>query len=144
VKNFIIFLLFLISILLRVNNVEAKLLPRFQNISGTVAKKTYVISGLIVSARLRADRRALNVYFSNINKVTSLIYTLMYQTNGIDEGVSGTMDSSKGNSATRELEFATASNGVYRYHTNLTNMKLEVTSTLPTGKQTIKRFRIRV
>jgi hypothetical protein len=139
-----IYILILFIFFLCVYNVEAKLLPRFQNSSGTVAKKTYVASGLVVSARLRADRRALNVYFSNINKVTSLTYTLMYQTNGIDEGVSGTMDSSQGNNATRELEFATASNGVYRYHTNLTNMKLEVTSTLPSGKQTIKRFRVKI
>lgn len=139
-----ILLLIIVVFLLKINVVEAKLLPRFQTGSGAAAKKTYIASGLVVSARLRPDRKALNVYFSNISKVTSLTYTLMYQTNGKDEGVSGSMDSSSGNSASRELVFGTASAGVYRYHTNLTNMKLEVTSTLPSGKQTVKRFRVKI
>lgn len=136
----IILIIFLLSI---ISPVEAKLLPRFQG-GSTVKKTTYVASGLVVSAKLRGDRQALFVYFSNLNKVTSVTYTLMYQTNGKDEGVSGTMDSTGGNSTSRELLFGTCSSGVCRYHQNLSNMKLEVTSTLTSGKQTIKRFRIKV
>lgn len=132
-------ILFLVS---AVSNVEAKLLPRFQQTSKSTGR--VFSSSLVVSARLRPDRRALLVYFSNLNKVTALNYTLMYQTNGKDEGVSGTMDMSSGNVASRELLFGTCSTAVCRYHENLTNMKLEVTSTLPSGKQTIKRFRVRI
>lgn len=123
--------------------VEAKLLPRFtQNTKKAVGKP--VVSGVGVSARLRSDRRALLVNISNLNKVTALSYTLMYQTNGEDQGVSGSVDVASGNSVSRELEFGTCSSGVCRYHQNLSNMKFEVISTLSSGKQTIKRFRIKI
>lgn len=142
-KNLILYLLITFLFFSCSYGVNAKLLPRFQG-GSAVKKTTYVASGLVVSAKLRGDRQALFVYFSNLNKVTSVTYTLMYQTNGKDEGVSGTMDATGGNSTSRELLFGTCSSGVCRYHQNLSNMKLEVTSTLTSGKQTIKRFRIRV
>ncbi len=124
------------------SSVHARVLPRFQNAkksSGGVAP-----SGAYVSARLRSDRQALLVTFGNLQKVTNMTYTLMYQTNGVDQGVSGSFDSSAGNSVTRELLFGTCSSGVCRYHGNINNMKLEAISELPNGKRVIKRFRIRV
>jgi len=114
--------------------VEAKLLPRFT--------KTNKI--LVISPKLRRDRLALILTLSNLQKVNNITYTLMYQTNGKDEGVSGTIDSSAGPSATRELLFGTCSAGVCRYHPNITDMKLEIVSELPNGKQTLKRYRIKV
>jgi len=68
----------------------------------------------------------------------------MYQTNGKDEGVSGTIDSSSGLSVTRELLFGTCSAGVCRYHPNITGMKLEIVSELSNGKQTLRRYKIRI
>lgn len=121
--------------------VHARLLPRFLNVrkgSGRAA------TGAYVSPRLRRDRLALIVAFGNLQKVNSATYTLMYQTNGIDQGVSGSLNSSAGNYVTRELLFGTCSSGVCRYHGNITNMKLEVILDLPNGKHVTKRFRIRV
>ncbi len=123
--------------------VEAKLLPRFSRTSKITGQRT-ILSGLIVSPKLRRDRLALILNLSNLQKVNNVTYTLMYQTNGKDEGVSGTIDSSAGTSVTRELLFGTCSAGVCRYHPNITNMKLEIVSELPNGKQTLKRYRIRV
>lgn len=123
------------------SEIYGRLLPRFTRLSGG---RKVAGSGLVVGARLRSDRRAINVTFGNLKSVRSVTYTLMYQTNGKDEGVSGSLDSSAGGSVTRELLFGTCSAGVCRYHQNITNMKLEVVSQLPSGKQTIKRFRIRV
>jgi hypothetical protein len=123
------------------SEIYGRLLPRFAQGGGG---KRVAASGLVVGARLRGDRRALNVTFSNLPKVRNVTYTLMYQTNGKDEGVSGSLDSSSGGSVTRELLFGTCSAGICRYHQNITNMKLEVISELPSGKRTIKRFRIRV
>lgn len=120
----------------------AKLLPRFKT-GGKVVKKG-VASGIAVSARLRTDRKALNVYFNNLKAAQSVSYTLIYQTNGRDEGVRGSIDSSSGNSGQRELLFGTCSAGVCRYHTNIANMRLEVVSELVSGKKLLKRFRIRV
>lgn len=113
--------------------VEAKLLPRFI--------KT---NKMVVSLKLRRDRLALILSLSNLQKVNNITYSLMYQTNGKDEGISGTIDSSAGTSITRELLFGTCSAGVCRYHPNITNMKLEIVSDLPNGKQTLKRYRIKV
>ena len=139
-KKTIIILGLMISFI-TVTSVEARLLPRFRS-SGTANKSAS--SGLVVYPRLRGDRQALEVTFSNLQKVTSITYTLIYQTYGIDQGVSGTLDSSSGNSVSRELLFGTCSSGTCRYHQSITNMKLEITSQLPSGKQTIRRFRIRV
>jgi len=122
--------------------VEAKYLPRFTNINKNVGIRI-ISSGLVVSPKLRNDRRALILSLSNLQKVNNITYTLMYQTNGKDEGVSGLIDSSAGSSATRELLFGTCSD-VCRYHENITNMKLEIISVLPNGKQTLKRYRIKV
>ena len=124
-------------------SVEAKLLPRFKG-SGNVGKRQATsYSGLIISPKIRSDRLALILNISNLQKVNSVTYTLMYQTNGEDQGISGTLDSSSGSSATRDLLFGTCSD-VCRYHQNISNMKLEVVALLSNGKQTLKRYRIKI
>ncbi|MFA5770742.1 MAG: hypothetical protein WC894_04590 [Patescibacteria group bacterium] len=124
--------------------VEAKVLPRFKGSSASAGKKSAVsYSGLVISPKIRSDRQALVVTFSNLQKVKNITYTLMYQTNGEDQGVNGSLDSSSGSSVTRELLFGTCSD-VCRYHSNISNMKLEVVSLLPNGKQTMKRYRIKI
>lgn len=120
--------------------VEARLLPRFQNTS----KSGGGVVGPYASARLRGDRLALVLTVGNLQKATNAVYTFMYQTAGVDQGVSGSLDSSSGNTVTRELLFGTCSSGVCRYHENLTNMKLEVNFELPNGKHLIKRFKVRI
>ena len=67
-----------------------------------------------------------------------------YQSSGVYQGVSGTLDSSSGNSVTRELYFGTCSSGVCRPHGDLNNMKFEVISELTNGRKTLKRFKIRI
>ncbi len=127
----VIVFLIIVSIFI-VPSANAKLLPRFQ---GKPAAKAVVVSGVVVSPRLRFDRGALVVYFGNLNKANSVTYTLMYQSSGVDQGVSGTLDSSSGNAITRELYFGTCSSGVCRPHGDLNNMKLEVISELTNGKK---------
>ena len=139
----VILLIIFGGIFLFTNDVEAKLLPRFSNNSKNTGQRI-VSSGLIIYPKLRSDRLALIVTLYNLQKVNNVSYTLMYQTNGKDEGVSGMIDSSSGISTTRELLFGTCSSGVCSYHKNITNMKLEIVSKLPNGKQTLKRYRIRV
>lgn len=123
------------------SGVEAKLLPRFTKTSNIGQR--VVSSGLVVSPKFRSDRQALVLTLSNLQKVKNVTYTLMYQTNGVDQGVGGSLDSSSGPSVTRELLFGTCSD-VCRYHSNITNMKLEIVSELPNGRQTLKRYRIRI
>jgi len=122
--------------------VEAKLLPRFKKASSG-RQQIVSYSGLVISPKIRSDRQALIVTISNLQKVNSVTYTLMYQTNGEDQGVNGTLDSSSGSSVTRELLFGTCSD-VCRYHQNISSMKFEVVSQLPNGKKTLKRYLIRI
>jgi hypothetical protein len=120
----------------------ARLLPRFKSSKGI--KQGSVSSGVIISPKLRGDRLALNIYFGNLQKVSSVFYTLIYQTNGKDEGISGEVNSSGGNSTNRELLFGTCSSGVCRYHENISNMRFEVQTELPSGKKTLRRYKIKV
>ncbi len=134
--------LFLLVVFLKLapTTTYAKVLPRF--------KKTGFSSGasssITVYPRLRADRQALLVNFGNLGKAANVSYMLIYQTNGKDEGISGSIDASAGNSTSRELLFGTCSSGVCRYHGGITNMKFEVTYELTSGKRYLKRYKIRV
>ncbi|MBI3619610.1 hypothetical protein HY214_00455 [Candidatus Roizmanbacteria bacterium] len=135
-KNLLaVFLFFFIFVF----QAEAKVLPRFKT-----TKRAAGYAGVVVSPRLRADHHALEIYFGNVNRAKSIAYTLSYQTNGVEQGVIGSIDTASGATANRELLFGTCSSGVCRFHENLANMKLEVTAELTTGKKSIRRFRIKI
>lgn len=139
-KGVITFLIFFILVFF-VPESTAKRLPR----AGSGVKR--VRSGgasVIVSAKLRADRRAINAYFANLNLASSVTYSLTYKTDGKVEGVGGSIDTAGVYSTSRELVFGTESGGVFKYHSNITDAKLEVVSTLKSGKKAIRRFRVRV
>lgn len=135
------FLILLVFLILGATKIEARLLPRFRK---AAAGSTPVNSGLIVSVRLRPDREALELSFGNLNKVKNVVYTLSYNANGIDQGVNGMLSAVDGNGNSRELLFGTCSSGVCTYHQNITGMKLEIVTELPSGKKTLRRYLIRV
>lgn len=122
---------------------EAKILPQAKKGTGAVVKSSGG-SGISVSPRMRADRRALNVYFSNLQNATSVSYFLTYKTSTQEEGVGGALSLKGGLSQTAELLFGTCSKNVCRYHTGIKDAKLEVNYTTKTGKKYIKRYRIKV
>lgn len=128
--------------LTNVKDCQAKALPRYRK-AVQIAPNT-TSAGITTTASLRGDRQAVNVFFSNLSKAKSVSYTLTYQAQGVDKGVSGSIDLSVGNSTSRELVFGTASSGVYHYDTGIANAKLEIVSELLTGKKTLRRFRIKV
>jgi hypothetical protein len=143
------------ALYISVSSVEAKVLPQAKKATGgsTAAKAPAKSTGagfkcnskgVVIVKRLRADKKA--VYFSvcNLSKARSVTYSLVYQTNGVEQGVSGTLSSGAGNSATRELVFGTASSGVYRYHTNITNARIEVSVELASGKTVDKSYPIKL
>ncbi len=123
---------------------EAKVLPQSKKTTKSSGGGKAVSSGVSVSPKLRADRRALVISFNNLSKASSVSYTLTYQTNGKDEGVSGSVNSASGNSTSRQLVFGTESSGVPRYHTNITNARLDVTVEMANGKRSVKKYRIKV
>ena len=120
---------------------EAKLLPQARGSGATI--RTGPTTGITVTPKLRSDRKAIVVNFGNLQNANSVTYTLIYQSGGQEQGAGGTLSAS-GTSASRTLLFGTCSGSVCNYHTNITNMRLEIVSQLKSGKKTLKRYRIRV
>ena len=108
----------------------------------TTAKKS--AATFSVSPKLRKDRKALVVYFNNLQTTKSVSYMLIYKTNGQEEGARGSVNPSQGSSTSRELLFGTCSKNVCRYHPNLSNMSFEVKAQLKSGKNLIKRYKIKI
>ncbi|OGH41978.1 MAG: hypothetical protein A3H79_00835 [Candidatus Levybacteria bacterium RIFCSPLOWO2_02_FULL_36_8b] len=125
---------------------NAKLLPQAKG--STSNAKTKVINNsksISVFPKLRKDRKALIVSFGNLGSSRSVGYSLIYQTQDHQEGAGGSINmQTESGGATRELLFGTCSKTVCRYHTNISNMRLEVTSELKSGRKTLKRYRIKV
>lgn len=96
------------------------------------------------SVKLRSDRRALNVNFSNLQSVKSVSYELTYMGNNLEQGVVGSIYKKEGNSAYRLLLFGTCSRNVCTYHKNVHNTQLVITAKLNSGQTLIKRYKIKV
>jgi len=102
-----------------------------------------VSTSIIISPRLRRDRKALQITFSNLSRVSSFSYELTYFGSGIDQGVFGSVTPKGENSTYRELLFGTCSHNVCRYHSGIQNMIFTVTANLKDGRKIIKKYRVR-
>lgn len=141
---FFITILLLFSFVSLNKEVYAKTLPQAKAAQQTGVVKKASGSGIIVSPKLRSDRKALFIYFANLQNAKSVSYTLTYKTNDQEEGAGGTLTLDGSANATRELLFGTCSKNVCRYHTNISDMRLEVSYTLTSGKKFLKRYRIKI
>lgn len=137
-----VFFLVFFSVFIYVGSAQAKTLP--QAISGKVAPVSKTTStGIGVSVKFRADRKAVILGFSNLQNASAVSYTLTYSQNGQEEGAIGSLN--LGNSTlTQELLFGTCSKNVCRYHSNIKNVKLEVLYTLKSGKKYVKRYKLNI
>ncbi len=144
-KQIAIFLLFTIfSVFVFAKISEARVLPQAAKAGKSSSFKTSKSSGINVSPKIRKDRKAVIVYFSNLQNASVVSYVLTYGQNDQAEGALGSLTIGNSDTASQELLFGTCSKNVCRYHTNIKNVKLEVTYTLKSGKKYIKRFRIKV
>ncbi len=103
---------------------EAKVLPQAKNRTAVV--KNSISSGITVSPRLRADRRALEINFGSLQNASAVSYVLTYATSTQEEGAMGNLRIDGSSSSSVELLFGICSKNVCRYHTGITNMHLEV------------------
>lgn len=87
-----------------------------------------------ISVSYKVNGSSLAVTFGNLKNATSVSYALMYATNGQQEGAVGTINPKGANTATRSLLFGTCSKNVCRYHSNISDVVLEVTANLKSGK----------
>lgn len=136
----IFLLIIFFSAFIFTQDVQAKVLPQAKKAVG----KTSTGTSIGVSPRLRADRRALLVNFSNLQNAKSVSYSLTYKTSVQEEGALGSLNLSGLTNTSSELLFGTCSKNVCKYHTNISNGKLEVSYTSQTGKKYLKRFKIKV
>lgn len=135
----IIFFFFLIVFVSPVR-AAGKILPQARSSVKTVSRPS---SGITITPKLRADRKAVFIYFGNLQNASTVSYALIYQTNNQEERAGGEFMPS-GNSTSREILFGTCSKNVCRYHQNITNTRLEISSVLKSGKKSLKRYRIKV
>lgn len=143
-KKFSILMAVVFSLFLFAKNVDAKVLPQAVKSPKTTAAKNVVGAGINVSPKLRSDRRALIIYFSNLKNAKSVSYALTYSTNTQQEGAMGSINLTGSSTTSQELLFGTCSKNVCRYHTGINNMRLEVSYTTQAGKKYLKRYKIRV
>lgn len=142
-KHILLFITILVSVSLIIPQTSfAKVLPQAKGKKVT-GKAIGGVAGISVYPKLRGDRRALSVSFGNLQNANSVQYALIYVTNGQEEGAGGSVDT-KISTSSRELLFGTCSKNDCRYHSNITNARLEVTSKLKSGKTSVKRYKIRI
>lgn len=110
---------------------------------GTAVTSGTISRGVQSSVKLKSNRLGLILTLSGFGNISSVSYQLTYTTNGIPEGVSGTIQPT-GATETRELLFATCSKNVCRWHTNIRDARLVVTSKLKSGLTVRKPYRIKV
>lgn len=95
-------------------------------------------------AKLSRPTNSVVVTFPSMNSISSIVYTLSYQSNNISQGVMGTVSPSGVPSESRDLYFGTCSKGVCTPHTSITNASLLIETTLPNGGVHRKRYIIKI
>ena len=145
-KTILIFSCFVFYFLFFVNSIEAKTLPQSKQNSGkqTTSVKQSTGTGINVSPVVRKDKKALVVYFSNLQNAKEVSYVLTYATREQQEGAMGSLNLNGSSKTSVELLFGTCSKNICRYHAGIANMKLEVTYRSSAGKKYIKRYRIKI
>ena len=79
-------ILLVVTLFLFTQTVEAKILPQAK---GATVVKASGGTGIGIYPKLRGDRRALIVNFSNLRNASQVSYSLYYKTSVQDEGAMG-------------------------------------------------------
>lgn len=143
-KKITVFIVSIFFLFLFTETVQAKVLPQSAKQTKVTVGKGTLGAGISVSPRLRADRKALNVRFSNLQNATSVSYQLIYKTSTQDEGAMGGLNLKGSSSQSVELLFGTCSKNVCRYHTGIHDARLEVSYTSKSGKKYLKKYKIKI
>lgn len=142
-RGLVYLLVFSFSLFVLSVSAEAKVLPQAQKAQSKSVVKNSGVSGIGVTPRIRADRKALTVYFSNLQNAKNVSYLLTYKASGQEEGAMGAINFT-GSQASQELLFGTCSKNICRYHNNIKDARLEVSYTTKAGKKYLKKYRIKV
>lgn len=135
------FFLFIASVIFSHDALSAK--KRVSRGKTSVSTGTTTTKGVTTSVKLRSDRLAVIINFSGLNNANSVSYQLTYVGGGISQGVMGAIQPSEGTTS-RELLFGTCSKNVCRYHSDVHDARLIITSRLKSGLTVRKPYRIKV
>ena len=140
--KFFLGIIFLLSFLFLSSSGASALRKRTRKPKGGGGGGVSVSQGVTSYVRFRGDRQALLIDFSGFQNVDSVSYELIYDANGVTQGVSGSIPA--GDTDTKTLLFGTCSGPVCTYHQDITNMRLSIISVLDSGIRVLKPYRIRV
>lgn len=125
---------------------EAKVLPQAGKSASVKTLKGVKVAGATIGVfpKLRSDKKALTVNFSNLHNAKSVSYSLVYSTATQSEGAGGALNLAGQVSDKAELLFGTCSASVCRYHAGVKDAKLEVSYISTNGKKYLKKFKIKI
>lgn len=141
-----ILLLMVFTLVISPVTANAKLLPQAVKSIGKPTIKNVGGTTIIVTPKLRADKKAITVNFLNLQNASAVSYSLVYKQgpNGQQEGAGGALVLNGQLTDKAELLFGTCSAGVCRYHSNIKDARLEVSYTSKSGKKYLKKFKIKI
>lgn len=102
-----------------------------------------VVPSIFASGKLNKTTNSVNAYFGNMKNVSKITYTLMYEGNGIGQGVVGSFAPGKKTSLSKSLFLGTCSGRVCVRHKNIKNVQLEVVAKYKNGKSSKKLLKVR-
>lgn len=139
-------ILIVFSVFLSAGIADAKILPQAGKSAAIKPSVKSMGSTIGVYPKLRSDRKALIVNFTNLQNAKSVSYSLVYSQGplGQQEGAGGALNLTGQTTDKAELLFGTCSSGVCKYHTGIKDARLEVSYTSVNGKKYLKKFKIRV
>lgn len=100
-------------------------------------------TGIPATVIYRPDHLGLNLSFRNFSGLESVSYSFTYNTNGMAQGIGGTVTANNNPTTARELLFGTCSRGDCRYHYNLSDARLTLTARYTSGRTATKSYRIK-
>lgn len=114
-----------------------------QTVPASAAKKSKSTSSMAVSGQYIRLRNVVRAYFGGLKGVKTVSYTLMYQSDGVGQGVMGGFSPGKKTGISKDIYLGTCSGRICVPHRNIKNMQLEVTTSYSNGKSSSKTVKVK-
>ncbi|MBI4097133.1 MAG: hypothetical protein HY428_01840 [Candidatus Levybacteria bacterium] len=98
---------------------------------------------IAMTTTFNKPKNTVNAYFGNLKKVKKVTYTLMYDANGIGQGVEGSFVPGKKKAISKSFYLGTCSGRVCTKHRNINDIRLEVVTKFTNGKSSKKVIRVK-
>lgn len=98
---------------------------------------------IATSATFNKPKNTVNAYFGNLKGVKKVTYTLMYDANGIGQGVEGSFAPGKKTAISKSFYLGTCSGKVCTKHRNIKNIQLEVITKFTNNKSAKKLIKVK-